>query len=396
MPAWVDDDRLARAAWSRVVEPTDRVGGRVAARLGPATALRHVLAGTPLPLPVRPDERPAAVRAALAEAAERWRVRAVHTDPRRDVEVVAAAGGRLVVPADAEWPAALTDLGDQAPSCLWLRGTGDLRVLTRSAALVGARAASPYGRHVAHDLAVGVARHDLAVVSGGAFGIDAAAHTGALAAGGVTVCVLACGVDRAYPRSHERLLDQVAGSGLLVSESAPGADPTRWRFLERNRLIAALAGATVVVEAAWRSGALSTARHAVRLGRPLGAVPGPVTAASSAGCHRLLRESGAVCVTDAQEVVELASAVGEFFPSAPAVPHRPHDDLDGSDLQVYEALAPRRWATPEQLAVVAGLAVGAVQAAIGRLELLALAEGDVDRDGRAVWRRAGGRLSRSG
>ena len=316
--------------------------------------------------------------------------------PRRDLEAVAAGGGRLVVPADDEWPAALADLGEQAPSCLWLRGSGDLRTLTRSVALVGARAASPYGRHVAQDLAAGVAGHGLAVVSGGAFGIDAAAHTGALAAGGVTVCVLACGVDRAYPRSHERLLDQVAGSGLLVSESAPGADPTRWRFLERNRLIAALAGATVVVEAAWRSGALSTARHAVRLGRALGAVPGPVTAASSAGCHRLLREAGAVCVTDAQEVVELASALGEFFPAAPAVPPRPHDDLVGPDLQVYEALAPRRWATPEQLAVVAGLAVGTVQAAIGRLQLLALAEGDVDGDGRPVWRRAGGRLSRSG
>ncbi len=396
VPAWVDDDRLARAAWSRVVEPTDRVGGRVAARLGPAEALRHVLAGAPLPLPARPDERPAAVRVALAEAAERWRVRAVHADPRRDVDTVTAAGGRLVVPADDEWPAALADLDEQAPSCLWVRGSGDLRALARSVALVGARAASPYGRHVAQDLAAGVAGHDLAVVSGGAFGIDAAAHSGALAAGGVTVCVLACGVDRAYPRSHERLLDQVAGSGLLVSESAPGADPTRWRFLERNRLIAALAGATVVVEAAWRSGALSTARHAVRLGRPLGAVPGPVTAASSAGCHRLLRETGAVCVTDAQEVVELASAVGEFFPAAPVVPRRPHDDLTGPDLQVYEALAPRRWATPEQLAVVAGLAPGAVQAAIGRLELLALAEGDVDGDGRRVWRRAGGRLSRSG
>ena len=113
MPAWVDDDRLARAAWSRVVEPTDRVGGRVAARLGPAEALRHVLAGTPLPLPARPDERPAAVRAALAEAAERWRVRAVHTDPRRDLDdgrAPPAAG--CVVPADDEWPAALADLGD--------------------------------------------------------------------------------------------------------------------------------------------------------------------------------------------------------------------------------------------------------------------------------------------
>ncbi len=390
-PSWVHDDRLARAAWSRVVEPTDRVGARVASRIGPAAALGHVLRGEPLPVSAgSSSERhgPAAVRAALAEAAERWRVRAVHVDPVRDLATLHDAGGRLVVPADPDWPARLDDLGENAPSCLWVRGTGDLRELDRSVSLVGSRAASPYGQHVARDLAAGVVVHDLAVVSGGAFGVDAAAHAGALAAGGRTVCVLACGVDRAYPRTHGRLLEQVAGSGLVVSESAPGADPTRWRFLERNRLIAALSSATVVVEAAWRSGALSTARHAVRLARPLGAVPGPVTAASSAGCHRLLRENGAVCVTAADEVVELASAVGEFYPAPPAAARRPHDDLAGADLQVYEALAPRRWATPEQLAVIAGLGGTAVLAALGRLELLGLAEPDADTDGRSVWRRA--------
>ncbi len=403
VPGWVGDDRLARAAWSRVVEPTDRVGARVAARVGPSVALRHVLAGEALPVssgvPLDDGDEPssaraAAVRAALAEAADRWRVRAVHVDPRRDLDAVASAGGRLVVPADDDWPPGLLDLREAAPACLWVRGTGDLRELARSVALVGARAASPYGRHVAQDLAAGVAGHELVVVSGGAFGVDAAAHAGALAGGGRTVCVLACGVDRAYPRTHERLLDQVAAAGLVVSESPPGADPTRWRFLERNRLIAALSGATVVVEAAWRSGALSTARHAVRLGRPLGAVPGPVTAASSAGCHRLLRENGAVCVTDAAEVVELASGLGEFYPAPPPVARRPHDDLAGPDLQVYEALAPRRWASAEQLAVAAGLSVPQVQAAVGRLGLLQLADADTDDDGRPVWRRLAGRAAR--
>jgi DNA processing protein len=401
VPDWVDDDRLARAAWSRVVEPTDRVGARVADRVGPARALRHVAAGVPLPVgagtaEVDPDgdagtrvDR-ARVVAALAEAAERWRVRLAHTDPRRDLDAVLALGGRLVVPGDPDWPPGLDDLRERRPACLWVRGGGDLRT-GRSVALVGSRAVSAYGRHVAGDLAAGAVRHGLAVVSGGAFGVDAAAHQGALAAEGRTVCVLACGVDRAYPRAHERLLAQVCVDGLVVSESPPGADPTRWRFLERNRLIAALSGATVVVEAAWRSGALSTARHAVRLGRPLGAVPGPVTSAGSAGCHRLLREDGAVCVTTADEVVELASAVGEFYPARPVAAPAPHDDLQGTDLQVYEALAPRRRCTVAQLAVAAGAAPAAVLAALGRLELLALAVRDHDDEGRQVWRRGRGR-----
>lgn len=401
VPGWLDDDRLARVAWSRVVEPTDRVGARVADRLGPARALRHVAEGSPLPVasgaadPAPDGESARADRArvvaALAEAAERWRVRLVHTDPRRDLDAVRALGGRVVVPGDPDWPAGLDDLRERRPACLWVRGGGDLRA-GRSVALVGSRAVSAYGRHVAGDLAVGVARHGLAVVSGGAFGVDAAAHQGALAAEGRTVCVLACGVDRAYPRVHERLLAQVRVDGLVVSESPPGADPTRWRFLERNRLIAALSSATVVVEAAWRSGALSTARHAVRVGRPLGAVPGPVTSAGSAGCHRLLREDGAVCVTTADEVVELASAVGEFYPARPVVQAAPHDELGGADLQVYEALAPRRRCTVAQLAVAAGAAPPAVLAALGRLELLALAVRDHDDEGRQVWRRGRGRL----
>lgn len=409
VPGWLDDDRLARAAWSRVVEPTDRVGARVADRLGPARALRHVAEGSPLPVAAgtagavpdgtSPEDAPdglvrtdrARVVAALAEAADRWRVRLAHTDPRRDVEAVRALGGRVVVPGDPDWPTGLDDLRERRPACLWVRGGGDLRA-DRSVAMVGSRAVSAYGRHVAGDLAVGVARHGLVVVSGGAFGVDAAAHQGALAADGRTVCVLACGVDRAYPRVHERLLAQVAVDGLVVSESPPGADPTRWRFLERNRLIAALAGATVVVEAAWRSGALSTARHAVRIGRPLGAVPGPVTSAGSAGCHRLLREDGAVCVTTADEVVELASAVGEFYPARPVAQVAAHDELQGTDLQVYEALAPRRRCTVAQLAVAAGAAPPAVLAALGRLELLALAVRDHDDEGRQVWRRGRGRL----
>ncbi len=172
-------------------------------------------------------------------------------------------------------------------------------------ALVGARAASAYGEHVAMELSAGLARCGVAVISGAAYGIDGAAHRAALAAGGVTVALLAGGVDRPYPAGHTALLDRIAASGAVVGEVPCGAAPTKWRFLQRNRLIAALADATVVVEAGQRSGSLNTAGHAAQLGRPLGAVPGPITSAASAGCHRLLREFDARCVTSADEVIEL-------------------------------------------------------------------------------------------
>jgi DNA processing protein len=189
-------------------------------------------------------------------------------------------------------------------------------------------------------------------------------------------------VDRAYPRGNERLIEQMAGRGAVVSEVPPGAAPTRGRFLQRNRLIAALSGATVVVEAAWRSGALNTATHAARLGRPVAAVPGPITSPASAGCHELLRD-GAVCVTDADEVVELVSPLGDAPPSpGRPVPVADHDGLGPADLRVYDALSPRRPMSELALVRTAGLAEAEVSAALGRLHLRGLAA----RDG-IGWRR---------
>jgi len=390
-PEWVDDERLARAAWSRLVEPGDPLAGSVLASLGPVEAVAVVRGGqraaaSPLVEAGALLVGPRSTRA-LDAALERWRVRLATVEPERDVAVLQRRGGRLLVPGDAEWPSGLDDLGEAAPACLWVLGAAGVgEAAQRSVALVGARACTGYGTRVAADLAAGAVDRGVAVVSGGAYGIDAAAHRGALAAGGPTLAVLACGVDRVYPRGHEELLARVAEAGAVVSEVPPGSAPTRWRFLERNRLIAALASATVVVEAAWRSGALGTASRAAGLLRPLGAVPGPVTSAASAGCHRLLREAAATCITDTAELLELVDAVGTALPSPPAgVPVADHDGLDPQDLRVLDAL-PRRSGRPvESLAQVAGLPVDAVSGSLGRLSLLGLAERS---GGGGGWRRA--------
>jgi DNA processing protein len=222
------------------------------------------------------------------------------------------------------------------------------------------------------------------VISGAAYGIDAAAHRGALAAGGVTIAVLACGVERAYPRGHDQLLERIAQEGVVVSEVPPGSAPTRWRFVKRNRLIAAMSSATVVVEAGVRSGAGITAREAANLGRHVGAVPGPVTSASSAGAHELLRQ-GAVCITGAGDVAELLAPMGEQLALPVRGDERPHDGLSEPDARVYEALPLRRGAPLASIASVAGLDDATVAAALGRLELLGLARHDP-----AGWRRAQG------
>ncbi|MFT4187605.1 MAG: DNA-processing protein DprA [Aeromicrobium sp.] len=218
---------------------------------------------------------------------------------------------RWVVPGDAEWPVALDDLAglDAAPWGLWVRGPRPL-VCGRSVAVVGARSCTTYGAEMAGDIGADLADRDWTVVSGAAFGIDACAHRGALAVGGGTVAVLACGVDVVYPRAHAALLDRIGAHGWIVSEHAPGATPQKHRFLTRNRLIAALSAGTVVVEAATRSGSLNTLHWADRLGRLSMAVPGPVQSQQSQGVHRAIREGEAVLVTSAAEVAEELDGVG--------------------------------------------------------------------------------------
>ncbi|MGH3534895.1 MAG: DNA-processing protein DprA, partial [Pseudonocardiaceae bacterium] len=275
--------RRARAYLSRVAEPPAPALCELISDAGPVRAAQLVTAGQ------------VSARVAAETAARRADDRA-----ETDLSAVATLGGRLVIPEDAEWPAeaftCFTTPGAQAddrwraPVALWMRGAGRLDELAeRAVAVVGARAATGYGEHVAAEFGYELAEGGFAVISGAAFGIDGAAHRGALAAEGSTVAVQACGLDRAYPAGHQRLLDRIAGSGAVISEYPPGGCPARHRFLVRNRLIAAFAAGTVVVEAGVRSGARRTAAAAAALGRVVMAVPGPVTSALSVGCHLLVR-----------------------------------------------------------------------------------------------------------
>ncbi len=382
-----DGERLARAAWSRLVEPGDPVAHEVLHQLGGEGAMALVRDGAP----ARSGLVLAGARqhGAVEEGVARWRVRLPDLDPARDLRVVHGLGGRLVVPGDEEWPVGLDDLGAAAPACLWVIGTADVASAAhRSLALVGARASTAYGERVTADLAAAAAGRGTAVVSGGAYGIDGAAHRAALACGGATLAVLAGGVDRFYPAGHEQLLRAVTRSGAVLSETPPGCAPTRWRFLARNRLIAALAGATVVVEAAWRSGALSTATRAAELVRPVGAVPGPVTSMASAGCHRLVREGKAVLVTDEAEVFELLDEIGTALPvpaAQRAAPTADHDGLGPDDLRVLDALPKRAGRSVEAVARAAGLTPTRVMAGLGLLSLRGLAVRTGDG---GLWRRA--------
>jgi DNA processing protein len=355
----------------------------------------------------RVAEPPCAELAALVqcvgpvEAADRVRRGLVndnlarHTEARReidrsadDLEMLARRDGRLITPGDDEWPllAFTAFAGLEArrrggpPMALWVHGPARLdEVAYRAAAVVGTRASTAYGEQVAVELAAGLAQREVAVVSGGAYGIDGAAHRAVLDCEGITVAVLAGGLDVPYPSGHSALLHRIGQHGLLFTEYAPGVRPARHRFLTRNRLVAAMVGAVVVVEAGLRSGAANTAAWASALGRVVTAVPGPVTSSASAGCHALLR-NGAELVTRADHVVELIGRIGELASDEPH-PATALDSLSDTERRVHEALPGRGAATVDEIAVAAGLVPEQVLGPLAMLELAGLVQRD---DGR--WR----------
>jgi DNA processing protein len=372
--------RRARAWLSRAVEPGTIDFWRYVDTAGPVEAVRRVRSGT----------APERIRALVGARAEQ-------DESLADLRRAERCGARLVVPEDDEWPAvplhALTvavseepaDHKDQSdrtlapvpPVALWVRGPARLdELVDRSVAVVGSRASTAYGEHVAAELGHQLGERGWTVVSGGAYGIDAAAHRGALAAEAPTLAVLACGVDRPYPAAHGALFHRIAESGLLVSEWPPGCAPLRHRFLVRNRLIAALTRGTVVVEAAARSGAQATAKRARRLGRELLVVPGPVTSAMSVGCHELLRdaEAGATLVTSAAQVIEAVGGLGVDLAEPAERPASPRDGLSDVATRVLDACPVRTGVSPERLASIAGCDVLEVLRVLPALELADLVQ----------------------
>jgi DNA processing protein len=369
-----EEDGLARVALTWLAEPGNRSVWTMVRAAGAETTLRRLLRRD-----IPDEDLRATVDARLAAG-----------DPR---EVADAAmqraerlGARIVVPDDPEWPPAVGALGKlelegddrvvrdtRPPLCLWVRGPWPLHeAFHRSVAVVGSRAATPYGLRAATDIAFGLAERRWTIVSGGAFGIDAAAHRAALAAGGLTVAVLACGLDRPYPVGNSALFDEIADRGLLVSEWPPGAEPLRHRFLIRNRVIAAATAGTVLVEAAARSGARQTMTRVLALGRPAMVVPGPVTSAMSVGCHEVLRHHReARIVTGVPHIIEEVGRIGELAPLARGPAHR-RDDLDEESALVLEAMPRRGTAGPEQLAARAGVGLRVVLRRLTVLEAAGL------------------------
>ncbi|MDO5618284.1 DNA-processing protein DprA [Kocuria sp.] len=390
--------RMARIGLSVVLEPRDLTGHLILRALGPVAAW-GIISGErgvtgeehhALELTIRECGKPlpGLGGATGARAVERWSARAAQCDPERMWDRAQRQGLWMCLPEESDWPPGLHDLQETEPVCLWGRGErGHLAHLAQhTVAVVGSRDCSTYGRAVTFEIAGALAARGWSILSGGAYGVDEAAHRAALAAGTSavpTVAVMAGGVDRLYPRGNQELLHQVADQGLVISEAAPGTMPARFRFLDRNRLIAALATGTVVTESRWRSGAQSTAHHAAELSRPVGAVPGSVQSATSAGCHRLIREGSAVLVTDADDVLALIGPVdAPTLGTAGVDRENPQlaifDGLSEADRQLADALPVVQGATVDSLAGVAGLPTRQVLGGLRRLERAGLA---VDRGG---------------
>jgi len=346
-------ERLARAALSCGVEPGDAKTSALIREIGAVKTLR-------LSLVPKPDS-------GLAERLE-------GIDPLRQLEQADTCGIRFVVPGDPEWPTQLDQLDDATegfggtPPGLWVKGPMPLTELATSVAVVGSRAASVYGVEMTRALCDHLATAGVRVVSGGALGIDFVAHDATLRAGGPTIAVLACGVDRVYPAQNRLLLQHLAAEFAVVSEQPPGSGPTRPRFLARNRLIAAMTRGTVLVEAALRSGALNTAGWAELLSRHVMCVPGPVTSYTSQGVNNWLRQGRGTVVTHGSEVLELIGQAGEHLVEEPRGEVRPRDVLTRVEQQVLEWVPVSSPAQVDSIAHLSSLHVRETVGALQRLE----------------------------
>lgn len=359
-PVDLEEERRARLTLNLIAEPGDWA----------FLAVAHEIGGIALLRAIHDDPR----KHELLEAAA---ARLVDVDVDRTMEEADRLGLRFVIPGDDEWPHQVDDLYGHEPISerggppigLWVKGPLRLDTLGESVAIVGSRSSTSYGESAAADIAAQLGHNDIPVISGAAYGIDYAAHRGALGTRSPTVAVLACGADRVYPAAHRQLLEHLGREHAVVSEAPPGHSPQRIRFLARNRLIAALSRGTVVVEAAYRSGAVSTVNWAARMNRVVMGVPGPITIATTAGVHQLIRNHVATLVTSGDDVLELIGKAGEHVRDDPRGPDNPRDLLTFRERHVLDAVPVARSAGVESIAVVAGLGVAAVRRALeGLLE----------------------------
>lgn len=349
-----EPERLARVTLSCGIEPGDAKTSALIRQIGAEETLR-------LSLVPKPDS-------GLAE-------RLAQVDPRRQLDQADRCGIRFIVPGDPEWPTQLDQLDDATPEGfggtppgLWVKGPMPLSQLETSVAVVGSRAASAYGVEMTRAVCDHLATAGVHVVSGGALGIDFVAHDATLRAGGPTIAVLACGVDRVYPAQHRLLLQHLAAEFAVVSEQPPGSGPTRPRFLARNRLIAAMTRGTVLVEAALRSGALNTAGWAELLSRHVMCVPGPATSYTSQGVNNWLRQGRGTVVTHGSDVLEMIGHAGEHLVVEPRGETRPRDALTPVEQRVIEWVPV---SSPAQVDSIAHLSSLHVRETVGALQRLA-------------------------
>ena len=357
-PNFDEEIVISTLTWNALVEPGDRVSGMLRNELGNVRALQKVLRG---------DARPEAGVSSsdLASAYERWLPRYSNELPNQVLSRAIKSGLQLLLPTDELWPHALSSLGPHAPLVLWFQGSANnFTKLNRAVAVVGSRTCTNYGQRVTADVVSQLVSDKAAVVSGGALGVDAVAHRVTLGREGLTVAVMAGSLDNLYPSGNWELFDEISHAGLLISEMAPGSNPTRWRFLQRNRLIAALTEALIVTEAGWRSGSINSASHAAELGRRVFAVPGPINVPSSAGCNRLIRDHKAEMLLDP---ADLPSELGWRTAIAPST-----GSLGSLELRALDALTTKEQSF-ENLIKASGLTGTELRIALGGLQIAELA-----------------------
>lgn len=348
---------LARVAWNYLVEPGDRIAGLLVQELGAEQAMAKFLQNSLEPLLELGSGE-------LASAFERWRPRLVTGRASELLRQASVRGIHPILPSDPQWPSGFADLGQHQPIMLWSIGSRTaLSSLQNAISVVGSRTVTNYGNWATTEIVSELCALGVATISGGALGVDSVVHRSTLRFDGTTIAVMAGGLFNLYPSGNQELFEKIARTGLLISEMAPDARPTRWRFLQRNRLIAALGQAVLVTEAGYRSGSINTANHALDLARPVFALPGQVNSPNSAGCNRLILEGKAEIIAD---IADLPYQLGLREPTL-----NPQSSLGSLELRLFDVLTDR-YQEESAIAALAGLNSSELRIAIGGLELLGL------------------------